>query len=47
MKIGFSIYLNSGLKKNKDIIIKAKKYGAEYVFASLNIQEEKLDKKVN
>lgn len=44
MKIGFSIYLNSGFEKNRDIIIKAKRHGGEFVFTSLNIQEEKIDK---
>ncbi|WP_073507629.1 MupG family TIM beta-alpha barrel fold protein [Streptobacillus notomytis] len=44
MKIGFSIYLSTDLEKNKNIIYKAKKYGSEFVFTSLNIQEEDMDK---
>ncbi|WP_064590968.1 MupG family TIM beta-alpha barrel fold protein [Streptobacillus moniliformis] len=44
MKIGFSIYLSTELEKNKHIILKAKKYGAEFVFTSLNVQEEDVDK---
>ncbi|CAM3082432.1 MupG family TIM beta-alpha barrel fold protein [Streptobacillus ratti] len=44
MKIGFSIYLSTELEKNKDIILKAKKYGSEFVFTSLNVQEEDVDK---
>ncbi|NYV27289.1 DUF871 family protein [Streptobacillus felis] len=44
MRIGFSIYLSTELNKNKEIIVKAKKYGAEFVFTSLNVQEEDVDK---
>lgn len=44
MKLGFSIYLSTDIEKNKSVILKAKKYGAEFVFTSLNVQEEDVDK---
>jgi len=41
---GFSVYLSTGKEKNEKIIGKAVKSGAKYVFTSLNISEEKVDK---
>ena len=41
---GFSVYLSTGKEKNEKIIEKALKSGAKYVFTSLNIFEEKVDK---
>ena len=41
---GFSVYLSTGKEKNEKIIEKAVKSGAKYVFTSLNISEEKVDK---
>ena len=41
---GFSVYLSTGKEKNEKIIEKAVKAGLKYVFTSLNISEEKVDK---
>ena len=41
---GFSVYLSTGKEKNEKIIEKAVKAGVKYVFTSLNISEEKVDK---
>ena len=41
---GFSVYLSTGKEKNGEIIGKAVKAGARYVFTSLNISEEQVDK---
>ena len=41
---GFSVYLSTGKEKNGEIIRKAVKAGARYVFTSLNISEEQVDK---
>ena len=44
IKTGFSVYLGTEIEKTAGIIKKAEKAGAEYVFTSLNISEEKTDK---
>ena len=44
VETGFSVYLSTDIGKNENIIEKAVKSGAEYVFTSLNISEEKIDK---
>ena len=41
---GFSVYLSTRKEKNEKIIEKAVKAGLKYVFTSLNISEEKVDK---
>ena len=41
---GFSVYLSTGKEKNEKIIEKAVKAGVKYVFTSLNISEEKVNK---
>lgn len=43
MKTGFSLYLGSGLQKNKEVILKSVQAGSEYVFTSLHIMEEQID----
>ncbi|RRD39733.1 DUF871 domain-containing protein [Leptotrichia sp. OH3620_COT-345] len=42
--IGFSIYLSTDIKKIENVINKAEKSGSKYVFTSLNISEEKVNK---
>ena len=44
LETGFSVYLSTEKEKNEKIIEKAVKSGAKYVFTSLNISEEKVDK---
>ena len=44
VETGFSVYLSTDIGKNENIIEKAVKSGAEYVFTSLNISEEKVNK---
>lgn len=41
---GFSVYLSTDIEKNKNIISKFENSGAKYVFTSLNISEEKVNK---
>ncbi len=45
IETGFSVYLGTPKKKTEEIIKKAENAGAKYVFTSLNIQEEKVEKK--
>lgn len=44
IETGFSIYIGTGYEKNKEIIEKARGAGCKYLFTSLNIPEEKLNK---
>lgn len=43
MDIGISLYLGTGLKKNLEIIQKARNANVTYAFTSLHIPEEKVD----
>ncbi len=40
--LGISLYLSSGLKKNKEVILKARNANMSYAFTSLHIPEEEI-----